>query len=192
MGRLICFFLSIIVVYVTVFLSSTSMWYQNNDLFKNVNIIQVVTPLIQIFLTLSIAYYINIKIFKNNKSKELIIALIDSFQKEFEELRTLTIIYVDRDELKKGDKEAKKIIWIIKQLQLKIKYNEEIFKEFEDLTFYNTNNLKKDVRELKKLITDDPFMQNGKKYTTKKKIDINEKFSGIEATLNLVKLKLYK
>lgn len=193
MGNIVCFFLAIIVIYSCVFIASSDIWYQNKDIFKNVNIIQILTPIIQILLTLGIAYFINIKIFKNNKSKEFHISLLDSFLKDLSELNTLTTKYINKDKLlsDEGKKEAQEIIWNLKKYQIKIKYNSSILDENKGEKTYKSIDMTNDIRELKKLITNDPFMQKSK-YNSKQKTEIFQKFSYIESKINNMRIALYK
>lgn len=185
MGNLSLAFFIVIATYLNVFICNTN--FINKELFQKVNILQIVTPILNISLTIFIAYLINIKLAKHNKSNEILISLLEKYEDDIDEIHIITMKYI-RD---KKQNDAKDIKWLLKKMNIKIAKLGTLYEQYNISFSYPIDKMKKDILELKKSITDDPFMQENE-YTAKQKTTIIQIFEEIKTSINTEKINLYK
>lgn len=185
MSNLSLSFFIVIATYINVFICNTN--FLSGKLFQKINILQIATPILNISLTIFIAYLINIKLAKQNKSNEILISLLEKYEDDIDKIHIKTMKYIRDKEIS----EANDIKWMLKKMNIKIVKLSSLYELYDTSFSYPIDTMKKDVLELKKSITNDPFMQK-KEYTAKQKTIIIQMFEEIKTSINKEKINLYK
>ena len=184
MKQLVLIVGAILFTYLNIIFSNIQL---NQNLFSNLNLIQILTPIMQLFTALLLAYYVNISIAKRNKSVDLLIDILDKYLEELSEINELTIKYIKDKDVS----DANSILWKFKKLSMSHQKIEMLYSLYSNQKFvYLIEEMKEDLFELKKSITNDPFKQNNN-YTSKQKVEILKNFVKIESNIYKEKKNLY-
>lgn len=190
MKHILCFLGLFLTVYIIAFISSGDIVTKN--LFQNLNIVQVFTPIFQITIAVGITYFIHIILNKKNKSTDILIEMIDDYSSLINTINEIVSDYINKKETDKKTEHEKLILWHFKQASMKVESLKEIMGMYENIKFiYEYNAMICDLRELKKSITDDPFKQE-KDYSGTQKSKILSNFNKIERMLSKEKINLFK
>lgn len=134
----------------------------------------------------------NVRLFKVNQKNEIVISFLEQIQNEVLIISQFTREYIEQPSLSSHDILANKIVLEIKQLQMKLNVNNNLMSSLIESKEYGIDVFVKDVREIKQIITNDPFKQANKTYSAKVKNSIYIKLEKLNAKLLSAKLSIYK
>jgi len=151
MKHIVCIFFITLTMFLT-----TTFSHKLPSSFYDINIAQVATPVIQVLLAIGLALFVNIKLSNTNKRNELLINLHDEYMKEFSQLHTKAIVYMNNN----NNQLEPEILAFLTSVSNKLRIIEEIKFEYNIQNSYTSKNMREDFMEYKKRLTGQSFKQN--------------------------------
>jgi len=165
----------------------------SDDFFK-FNAAQLFTPIIQAVILIGLAYIINIKLSGRNKQNEILIDEIDEILEAITALKIEMYEYFDLNKATSSTtaKEKESIIFRhLKDISNKAVFLGKLYKSLEYTDILKLNDRPKQVRELRKAITDKHFKQKTN-YSTTERQNIEAILDKMTQDYKMEKIEMYK